>query len=84
MLNIKDIPAIIKHTRKAFEANNIHQQLPDKMSFDEFKMAINAVWGWESDATYYMLDGFYRHQQRLINTTIYQHKSIDRNRPYTE
>jgi hypothetical protein len=62
------INSLVNHTKIVFEANNINpNKLDNVTTFEEYKTIIDSVFGWNSDQTVFLLDGFFRRDEREID-----------------
>lgn len=67
-----NIGNLIDHTKSVFETNNINPNLLDNVqTFEEYKDVINNTFGWDSEQTIYLFEGYFRKEERidLLKTT---------------
>jgi hypothetical protein len=61
---------LLNYTKNVFQANNITESLDNVNDFGGLKTVLDKVWGWDSDNTIYLFEGYYRRSERENNKII--------------
>jgi hypothetical protein len=59
---------LLQHTRSVFEINNLNPNLLDNIqTFEEYKNIIEITFGWDSEQTLYLFEGYFRKNERSVD-----------------